>query len=385
MRKRKICIVTGTRAEYGLLKLIINLVHQSKDLELQLVPSCMHLSSDYGLTINEIINDGFPITKSVDMLMSSNSAVGVTKSFGIGAISFADVFNDLDPDIVVILGDRFEALSAAIAALFAKIPIAHIHGGEITKGCFDDSIRHSITKMSHIHFVASEEYKNRIMQLGEPSKFIYNVGGLGVDLIKETDFLSKSQLEDQLNLKFKEKNLLITFHPVTLENDEKNIHFFELIKSLSKLNDVGLIFTMPNADISSKGISEMIKSFCEKKKDAYYFSSLGSSKYLSCMKIVNGVIGNSSSGLLEAPSLKIGTINIGNRQEGRLQASSIINCEPNESSIDKALEKLFSSKFNLILDSATNPYGNGGSSRKIFNVLKNISLKNIIQKEFIDL
>ena len=189
MKKRKICVITGTRAEYGLLKLIIDLIHQSKELELQLVPSCMHLTSDYGQTINEIINDGFPITKSVDMLMSSNSAVGVTKSFGIGAISFADVFNDLEPDIVVILGDRFEALSAAIAALFAKIPIAHIHGGEITKGCFDDDIRHSITKMSHIHFVASKEYKNRIMQLGEPSKFIYNVGGLGVDLIEETHFL----------------------------------------------------------------------------------------------------------------------------------------------------------------------------------------------------
>lgn len=382
--KRKICIITGTRAEYGLLKPLIELFYNSEKFELQLVPSCMHLSPEFGLTIEEIKKDGYPISRTVDMLLSSNNSVGITKSFGLGAIGFADVFNDLEPDIIILLGDRFEALAASVAALFANIPLAHIHGGEITRGCFDDNIRHSITKMSQLHFVASSEYAKRVVQLGETPQKVFNVGGLGVDLIKNTKFLSKKSLESSLKFKFLKKNILITFHPVTLESDCKN-QFQELIKSLSKLKNIGMIFTMPNADKNSKEIDQIINSFCNNKNNAKYFKSLGTLRYLSCMKIVDGIVGNSSSGLLEAPSFKIGTINIGNRQEGRLKSKSVIDTIPDEKLIDIAFKKLFSSEFKINLENVVNPYGKGGACKKIFEIISKVDLEGITKKEFYDL
>ena len=380
----KICIVSGTRAEYGLLKILIDLIHKSENFELQLVPTCMHLSPEYGSTLNEILDDKYPIKRSLDMLLSSNTSVGISKSFGLGVIGFADILDDLKPDILILLGDRFESLSAACAALFAKVPLAHIHGGEITEGCFDDNIRHSITKMSHIHFVASDIYAKRVMQLGESPNNIYNVGGLGVDAIMNMKFINKSELEEIIGFKFLKNNLLITFHPVTLEEDSI-FQFKELIKSLNKLKDVGMIFTMPNADNDSRKINIMIKDFCNKKNNACYFNSLGSLKYLSCMKLVDAVVGNTSSGILEAPSLKIGTIDIGERQKGRLKASSVIECKPSEKSIDLAFKKIFSLDFKKVLENTSNPYGTGGASQKIFDILSKLDLDKLVKKEFFDL
>ena len=382
---KKICVVTGTRAEYGLLRWVIDGLDKSPSINLQLIATGMHLSYEYGMTIREIKKDGYKISNEIEMLLSSDTPVGISKSIGLGIIGFADAYSSLKPDMVVLLGDRFEILSAAIAAMTARIPIAHIHGGEATEGLIDESIRHSITKMSHLHFVATEEYRKRVIQLGENPKNVFNVGGLGIDNINKLSLLSKREIENVLNLYFNKRNLLITYHPVTLEENSSFYQIDQLLHALDQQKETNIIFTMPNADMESRILSKKIKQFCDKKSNAYLFTSLGQLNYLSCLQFVDAVIGNSSSGLLEVPSFKKGTINIGDRQKGRICAKSVINCQAESKAIINAINHIYSEEFRAILSSVNNPYGEGGASAKIVNKLENVGVRGLLKKKFFNL
>lgn len=386
MKKRRICVVTGTRAEYGLLYWLIKSIGNDPNLELQIIVTGMHLSPEFGLTYREIEKDGFTINRKIEMLLSADTPSAISKSTGIGLIGFADAYDELEPDIVIVLGDRYELLAATIAATFAKIPIAHISGGETTAGAYDEAIRHSITKMSWWHFVAANEYMKRVVQLGENPKRVFNVGGLGVDAIKKAKLLSQKELMKETGIEFGEKNLLVTYHPVTLEKQTSQKHFQSLLAVLDNQRDVYLIFTMPNADSDGRIIKQMIDEFVSiHKQRSISFSSMGHLNYLSTLQFVDGVVGNSSSGLAEAPTFKIGTINIGDRQNGRLRAKSVIDCESTEKSIKKAIETLYSQNFQNILPSIVNPYGEENSTEKILDILKNANIPKEPKKEFYDL
>ena len=382
---KKICVVTGTRAEYGLLRWVMEGIHQSSELELQLIATGTHLSPEFGMTVEAVEADGFKIDRRVEMLLSSDTAVGITKSMGLGMIGFADALGELKPDLMLVLGDRYELLSAASAAMVARIPIAHLHGGETTEGAFDEAIRHSITKMSHLHFVAAEEYRRRVIQLGEQPEHVFNVGGLGIDNILRLKLLARDELEEALNFKLEKRNLLITFHPVTLEQNTSAQQMDELLAALVKLKDTQLIFTMPNADTEGRVLFEKIKEFSDEHPQARAYTSLGQLRYLSCIQHVDGVVGNSSSGLAEVPSFMKGTINIGDRQRGRLKAASVIDCEPDRGSISKALELLYSPEFQSMLPTVKNPYGTGGASKKIVKILEGASSNDLLKKTFFDL
>ena len=381
----KICVVTGTRAEYGLLRWVIKGIQQSKCLQLQLIVTGMHLSPEFGLTKKNIETDGFHIDRCVEMLLSSDTSVGITKSVGLALIGFADALSELKPDLVLVLGDRFEIFAAASAAMISRVPIAHLHGGEATEGLIDESIRHSITKMSHLHFVAADEYKRRVIQLGEDPGHVFTVGGLGVDGISRLQLLSRNELEEELDFKFQKRNLLITFHPVTLEDNTSEKQIDALLAVLSEQKSTGLVFTMPNSDTDGRLILKKIDSFCLNHPLAKSFTSLGQLRYLSCMSCVDAVVGNSSSGLIEAPSFNVGTINIGDRQRGRLKAQSVIDCEPTYESISNAFTQLFSAEFQQCVSDCQNPYGQGGASDAIVHQLVIQSYKNILKKRFHDI
>lgn len=383
--KRKICVITGTRADYGLLRWVMQGIKDDPELTLQVIATGMHLSPEFGLTYQAIEDDGFCIDRKLEMLVSSDSTVGIAKSMGLGLIGFADALSDLGPDLIVVLGDRFEIFSAVSAALVARIPVAHLHGGETTEGAFDEALRHSITKMSHLHFVATEEYRRRVIQLGEQPERVFLVGGLGIDNIKRLKLLDRAELEASLDFKLGPKNLLITFHPVTLESATAAKQMEELLAALSALPDTKLVFTMPNADADGRLLIKMVEQFVAQHANARVYSSLGQLRYLSCIAHVDGVIGNSSSGLLEAPSFKKGTINIGDRQRGRVQAASVINCQPDRRSIAEALDTLYSQGFQASLRQVSNPYGEGGASEKVVSALKNQDLNHIVKKVFHDL
>lgn len=378
-------MVTGSRAEYGLLKWVMEGIKESSLLELQVAVTGAHLSPEFGYTVEAIERDGFPVDRKVEMLLSSETAVGVTKSMGLGLIGFADALADLDPDLMLVLGDRYEIFSAVVASMIAKIPVAHLHGGETTEGAYDEAIRHSITKMSHLHFVANEYYRKRVIQLGEDPSRVFAVGGLGVDSILKTKTLCREELEIALGFKFQQRNLLVTFQPATLESERSAEQLNHLLGALAELGDTGLIFTMPNADKDGRLLAAKIDDFCASHKNARAHVSLGQLLYFSCMNQVDGVIGNSSSGLLEAPSFKVGTINIGTRQRGRLQSASVINCDATKSSIKGALSKLFSLEFQRDLENAKNPYGDGGSSEAIVAHIEQQPLENLLVKHFHDL
>jgi GDP/UDP-N,N'-diacetylbacillosamine 2-epimerase (hydrolysing) len=354
-------------------------------LELQVLATGMHLSPEFGLTYREIEQAGFAIDARVEMLLSADSSTSVTKSMGLGLIGYADAYARLAPDLIVVLGDRFEILAAVAAALIAGIPVAHLHGGELTEGAFDDAIRHSITKMSHLHFVAAEDYRRRVIQLGEQPNRVFLVGGLGIDAIKRTNLLGRQELEASLDFKLGSRNLLVTFHPVTLEGQSSRQQMAELLAALGELNDTHLIFTMPNADTGSRELAEMLDVFVANHPNARVYSSLGQLRYLSCLQQVDGVIGNSSSGLTEAPSMAIGTVNIGDRQKGRLLASSVINCLPQRQAISAAIQGLYEPSFRSALVKTVNPYGDGGASRKIVQVLSSFPLEGILKKSFHDI
>jgi GDP/UDP-N,N'-diacetylbacillosamine 2-epimerase (hydrolysing) len=382
---RKICIITGTRAEYGLLRWVMQGVNDEAELTLQTIATGMHLSPEFGLTYKAIEQDGFQIDRKVEMLTSSDTSVGMAKSMGLGLIGFADALHELQPDLVVVLGDRFEIFAAVSAALVARIPVAHLHGGETTEGAFDEALRHSITKMSQLHFVAAEAYRQRVIQLGEQPDRVFLVGGLGIDNIKRLKLLTRSALEASLDFKLGVKNLLITFHPVTLETATAVSQMQELLAVLAQLKDTQLIFTLPNADTDGRALIEMVHNFVKQHPNARAYTSLGQLRYLSCIAQVDGVLGNSSSGLAEVPSFKKGTINIGDRQRGRLQADSVINCEPTQSSIARALTQLYSADFQKSLTKVINPYGEGGASAKVVSTLKHYPLDGIVKKTFYDL
>ena len=382
---KKICVVTGTRAEYGLLRWVMEGIRQSAELKLQSIATGMHLSPEFGLTVNAIEEDGFHVDRKVEMLLSSDTAVGITKSMGLGVIGFADALAELKPDMFLLLGDRYELLSAAAAAMVARIPIAHLHGGETTEGAFDEAIRHSITKMSHLHFVAAEEYRRRVIQLGEQPERVFNVGGLGIDNILRLKLLSRDELETALEFKLARRNLLVTFHPVTLEQSTSAKQLDELLTALAELEDTGLIFTMPNADTEGRALFRQIEDFCRLYPNARAYTSLGQLRYLSCIQQFDGVVGNSSSGLIEVPSFKKGTINIGDRQRGRLRANSVIDSEPECKAIAKALSHLFSYEFQRQLPATNNPYGDGGASQSIVKILEVNPLDNLLKKRFYDL
>ncbi|MBC3932348.1 UDP-N-acetylglucosamine 2-epimerase [Undibacterium curvum] len=382
---RKICVITGTRAEFGLLRWLMQEVQNDPVLELQVIATGMHLSPEFGLTYREVEQAGFSIDAKVEMLLSADTATAVTKSMGLGLIGFADAYARLAPDLIVVLGDRFEILAAASAALIAGIPVAHLHGGETTEGAFDEAIRHSITKMSHLHFVAADEYRRRVIQLGEQPERVFLVGGLGIDAIKRTTLLEREALEASLDFKLGSKNLLITFHPVTLEGASSQQQMAELLTALGNLTETNLIFTMPNADTGGRELAAMVDAFVASHSNARVYASLGQLRYLSCMQYVDGVVGNSSSGLAEAPSMGVGTINIGDRQKGRLAASSVIDCAPSADSISEALAKLYDPEFRSMLGQTVNPYGNGGASKKIVKVLSTCPIDNLLKKSFYDI
>lgn len=382
---RRICVITGTRAEYGLLRLLMQGVRDDSQCELQLVATGMHLSPEFGSTYQAIEADGFCIDRKVEILLSSDSAVGIGKSVGLGVIGFAEAFEQLQPDLIVVLGDRFEILAAVTAALFARIPVLHLHGGEVTEGAVDESMRHAITKMSHVHCVAAEEYRRRVIQLGEQPDHVHCVGGLGVDAIKQIKLLNREALESALDFRFKNRNFLVTFHPETLAADAGESQMAELLAALDGMSDTGLIFTLPNADAGGRQLIAMLKDFVARHANARAYPSLGQLRYLSCMSLCDGVIGNSSSGLLEAPTLKKGTVNIGDRQRGRLQADSIINCRPDRQEIRAAVEQLCSPSFQASLAVVRNPYGDGGASERVLTLIKQLQLEGLAQKNFYDL
>ncbi len=376
---RKIAVVTGTRADYGLLYWLLKEIQQDPDMELQLVVTGAHLAPEYGLTYREIEKDGFVIREKVSMLVSGNTTNGTIKSMGLALIGLADALERLTPDLLVILGDRYEILTAAEAALIAKIPIAHIAGGDITEGAFDDSIRHAITKMAHLHFVTNAESWRRVRQLGENPDFIYNVGSPGLDYIKKGSLLTREQLASELNIKFLKRNLLITFHPATLEWEKAGQQFQILLDALTDLGpDVGLIFTKPNSDPGGRVLFQMIDQYGNEHGNAMVYTSLGRF-YLSVMAQVDAVVGNSSSGLYEAPSLRKPTVNIGDRQKGRLQAGSVINCPVERKAIVRAIEEAFHKDCSGVI----NPYGDGESARRIHGILKQVSdFQELLKKHF---
>jgi UDP-hydrolysing UDP-N-acetyl-D-glucosamine 2-epimerase len=381
--KRRICVVTGSRAEYGLLYWLMKEIQANPDMELQVIATGMHLSPEFGQTFHQIEEDGFFINAKVEMLLSSDTPVGVAKSIGLGTIGFADAFERLRPDIVVLLGDRFEILSAAQAAVVARIAIAHLHGGETTEGAIDEAFRHSITKMSHLHFTATEEYRQRVIQLGEDPERVFNFGAAALDSIINLKLLDRPELEKILGIRFGQRNLLVTFHPVTLEADTAKQSFSELLSALDDFPEIRLIFTEPNADTGGRVIRDMIENYVARRPDtATVHTSLGQIRYFSTLSVVDAVVGNSSSGLIEAPAFGIGTINVGDRQKGRMTAASVIDCEPKRESIREALAQLYSSEFQESLRHVINPYGDGPVAAKIVRVLSDYPLTEIIKKKF---
>ena len=384
--KKKICVYTGARAEYGLLRPLIDEIISDKDLELQLLVTAMHLSTEFGLTYKVIESDGYTIDEKVEMILSSDTPVAVCKSMGLGLIGISEALDRLSPDFVVLLGDRFETLTAAICCLTQRIPIAHIQGGELTFGATDDAMRHSITKMSMLHFTYTEDYRSRVIQLGENPKNVFNVGGLNSEVIKKMNLLNKSKLENKINFCFGEINCLVTYHPVTLEKDTSEIHFPNLLKVLEKLDDMKIVFTKTNADAEGRIINEMIDKFVSNNKErSIAFTSMGQLLYLSTMNQSNIVVGNSSSGIIETPSFKVPTVNIGDRELGRTRARNIIDCDSSFKQIEIAFKKALSKEFINSLSDMTNPYYKKNTSTNIKNIVKNFDSKNRLKKVFYDL
>jgi UDP-N-acetylglucosamine 2-epimerase (non-hydrolysing)/GDP/UDP-N,N'-diacetylbacillosamine 2-epimerase (hydrolysing) len=385
MAKRKICIVTGTRAEYGLLYWLMKEIKGDPALELQVIVTGMHLSPEFGLTYKKIEEDGFRIDEKVETLLSSDTPVGIAKSVGLGVIGFADALARQKPDILVVLGDRFEILATAQAAMIARIPIAHIHGGETTEGAIDEAIRHAITKMSHFHFTAAEPYRRRVIQLGEAPERVMNYGAPGLDNIKKLKLLNRATFEKAINFSLGKMSFLVTYHPVTLSDARPAQSFKELTNALEQFPEAKIIFTKANADTAGRTINYNIEKYVEQNPQrAKVFTSMGQLFYLSAVKNADIVIGNSSSGIIEAPSLLRPTVNIGQRQQGRLKADSIIDCAEKERAIVAAIKKGLSMEFKKVLKVTKNPYGSGNASLKIKEYLKKASLENILMKKFYD-
>lgn len=384
---RKICIFTGTRAEYGIMSRLFRMIADDPELQLQIIATNMHLSPEFGLTYKEIEADGFHIDKKVEMLLSSDTANGTVKSMGLATIGFADALEDLKPDLAVILGDRYEMLCAAQACLIYNIPIAHIAGGGITEGAYDDAIRHCITKMSHLHFTSTEEHRNRVIQLGEQPNRVFWSGSLGVNNIRNEEIMPLDELEDSIRFQLGNKFLLVTFHPTTMENGSAEDQCEALLNALSEINaDYQLLFTLPNSDTNGRIITAKVKEYVAKHpKTAFAITSLGKKRYYSALKYATAVIGNSSSGLIEAPIFNIPTLNIGNRQEGRTRCESIIDVPATYKTIKEGLRKAISDEYQEIAAKVNSPYEKAGSVELVFNTIKSYPLDGITKKKFYDL
>lgn len=384
---KKICIVTGTRAEYGLLKSVIRRVNDDEELELYLYVTGAHLSPEFGLTYKEIEGDGFIISRKIEMILSADTPASILKSMGVEIIGFADTLAEDMPDMIVLLGDRYEILMAAVAAMIYRIPIAHIYGGELTEGAMDDAIRHSITKMSYLHFATTEEYRKRIIQLGEHPDRVYTVGSLGVEGIREIPLIDKESLEKDLGMSLNGMIALVTFHPVTLEKNCSREEFSNLLKALDAFPKLSIVMTYSNADTHGRIINEMIKKYAsENSHRCKAFASLGQLRYLSLLKYCRIVIGNSSSGIIEVPSFKIPTVNIGIRQKGRVQAQSVINCGNEIEEITEAIRIGLKDDTINRLEEINNPYEGENPSKNIVDIIKKTVYGEInVAKSFYDL
>lgn len=382
---RKFCVVTGTRAEYGLLKPLMNAINFNQNFELQLLVTGAHLSPEFANTYTLVEQDGFHINEKVEMLLSADTSSSIVKSMGLGMIGYADAFSRLNPDAIIILGDRYEMLSVASSASVMKIPIVHLHGGEITEGAYDDSFRHAITKLSHLHFTSAESHRERVIQLGEQPKNVFNVGAIGIDNIVNLELLSKEKLEKELDIKFAKYNYQVTFHPETLADLSAEEQFKILLQAIKNQKESFFVFTKSNADTNGRVINRMIDEFVtENPHIAKAFTSLGSLKFLSLLKESNGIIGNSSSGIIEAPSFHIPTINIGDRQKGRMQADTIINCVVDQLQIENAIFKTQDKNFIQSIKNHQNPYGIGNTTDKIMKIIESTNFSELIIKKFHD-
>lgn len=385
---KRIGIMTGTRAEYGLLKPLMQEINKDNDLELYLIVSGMHLSPEFGMTYQEIEEDGFEINAKVEMLLSSDSPAGISKSIGLGVIGFADEFQRADLDMLILLGDRYEALSAAICAMVMRIPIAHLHGGELTEGAIDEGIRHSITKMSYLHFTSTEQYRNRVIQLGENPERVFYVGALGVENIKKINLMTKEELERSIHFEIDENTVIVTYHPVTLENNTVEEQFLNLLEVLDRNPKIRMIFTKANADTNGRIVNELIDKYAAQNSErACAFVSLGQKRYLSALKYCRIVIGNSSSGIIEAPSFGKPIINIGDRQKGRICADSVINCGYTQQEIQQAMETALTKEFENKASNCRNPYEKENTAANIISVIKDYLLNDKIKfkKGFYDI
>lgn len=382
---RKICLITTSRADYGIQSNLIKLLQNDSEIDFSLIVSGSHMSKKHGETYREIENDGVKITKKIGIGMDDECDLYVEHVFANAVLRFSAALREISPDIVVLLGDRYEMLAAAFACCLNNIPIAHLHGGETTEGATDEAFRHSITKMAHLHFTSCKTYRSRVIQLGEDPERVFNVGAMGVENALNVLTLSKEELEKNLGIKLLKRNLLVTFHPVTLEKGRSENQIDQLLAALSELKDTMIVFTHPNADAEGDVIAEKIKDFIKSGNGRYLFASLGMKRYFSMIKQVDAVVGNSSSGIIEVPSFKKATINIGNRQAGRIQAKSIINCPPEKASILKAIATVYTQDFQTVLKSAENPYAKENSARNVFNVLKTFDLTGLLKKKFYDL
>lgn len=389
IRPKKICVVTGTRAEYGLLSGIMHKIKQSADLQLQLIASAAHLSEKHGMTVNEIISDGFTIDARVPLLSADNSDLGIAHSVAKGLTLFAEVFTEERPDCLLVLGDRYEILAAVQAALFLHIPIAHIHGGEVTEGAVDEAIRHAISKLSNLHFVAAEAYRQRLIQMGEQPHLVFNVGAPGVDKIKEFNPLAKNLLETQLGVKLSTPLLLVTYHPETwgeFDTSQALTEFFNALENMAEHTPFTLIWTGANADAGGDLVNQLVAEWLSHSGiNGGYFSSLGSHRYLSLMKLAAAVVGNSSSGIIEAPAMLVPTVNIGERQAGRLRSASVIDCPANAKAIEHALQQALSIEFVNSIKNQDCAYGAGKAADNIVDTLEKTDFKKLTSKKFFDL
>ncbi|NKB20020.1 MAG: UDP-N-acetylglucosamine 2-epimerase (hydrolyzing) [Alphaproteobacteria bacterium] len=381
--KRRIAVVTGTRAEFGLLTPIMHAINAQPELELQTIATGMHLSHEFGMTFQTIENEGFKIDAKVEMLLSSDTPIGISKSIGLGLIGMADTLDRLEPDLVLLLGDRFEILAAAIAATNARIPIAHIHGGETTEGMIDESIRHAITKMSLLHFTAAEPYRQRVIQMGEAPDRVFTVGAPGLDVAARFQPIERDELEETLDIQLATPVFAITFHPVTLERETSSKQFKALLDALDGYPQASMVITKPNADTDGRVIQDLIEAYSAGKPNVGVYTSLGQRRYLSLLAIADVVIGNSSSGIIEAPHFGLPTVNIGDRQLGRIAPLSVIHSDPTAQGIRAAIAKALDPSFRTSLRDMVNPYGSGKAAPQITEVLKSFNFHpEVLKKKF---
>jgi len=383
---RKVCVVTGSRAEYGILRPLLAALRADPGFELRLVVCAMHLSATFGLTYREIEADGFAIDRRVEMAPDADTAAGVTKSIGRGCIGFADAFAELKPDLLVLLGDRYEILAAAAAALVARIPVAHIHGGELTEGAIDDAIRHAVTKMSHLHFCAAEPYRQRVIQLGEAPERAFTVGALGLDNLAAIPLMSRHELETDLDFRFGDRMVVVTYHPATLEAGDPAAGLAALLKALDRFPELRAVITYPNADAGANALIDGIEAYAARRKGRVLLvKSLGTRRYLSLVAQAAAIIGNSSSGIIEVPSFRVPTVNLGTRQRGRLRARSIVDCAEEPEAILRAIQTALSSEFRAGFMGMANPYGDGKTAPRILERLRAADLEALPMKRFYDL